>query len=98
MMDNNFIVSAEDVTEDIAPFGMDSLYEAMDLILNGKPANFDPINGDEPPPYSPEQKAEWDKLYKELPMALDVILYNSSFELGGYKTRFHDRNWKKLPS
>ncbi len=98
MMDNNFIVSAEDIIEDTAPFGMDSLYEAIDLILNGKPSNFDPLNTEGPTQYSSEQIAEWDKLYKELPMALDVILYNGSFGLGKFKTRFHDRNWKKLPA
>lgn len=95
MMDNNFIVSAEDIAEDTAPFGVDTLYEGIDLILNGRPSNFDPLNTYDPPAYTPEQIAEWDKLYKELPTALDLILFNGHFQLGTYKTRFHNRSWKK---
>ena len=34
--------------------------------------------------------------YEELPAALDVILYNGHFQLGLYKTKYHDREWKKL--
>jgi hypothetical protein len=48
------------------------------------------------PVYTDSQIAEWDKLYSELPMALDVILYNGNFELGTYKTRYHLRDWKKI--
>ena len=91
----NFIVGTEDETEDPAPFGENNLYDAIDLILNGRPANIDPLTHEDIIEYSDEQKAEWDKLYSELPMALDVILYNGHFDLGTYKTRFHDRNWKK---
>lgn len=96
IMENNFIVSTTDVLEDKAPFDSDNLYEAMDLILNGRPENFNPYYVGEPIEYSPEQIAEWDKLYKELPTALEVILYTGSFKLGTYKTRWHDRNWIEL--
>ncbi len=82
--------------EDSVPFGENNIYEAIDLILNGVPPKFDPFNTEELPEFSEEQKAEWDKLYEELPMALDIILFNGSFELGTYKTKFHDRNWKKI--
>jgi hypothetical protein len=54
------------------------------------------LTNDKFPEYSVEQKSEWDKLYSELPMALDIILYNGSFELGKYKTRYHLRDWKKI--
>ena len=94
---NNIISGVADEGDDIAPpFGEVNLYEAIDLILNGKPVGIDPLTHEEFPEYSTEQKAEWDKLYAELPIALDVILFNGSFELVQYKTRFHDRNWKKL--
>lgn len=81
---------------DSVPFGFDSIYEAIDTILNGKPADFDPFETHDIVEYTDEQKAEWDKLYNELPTALDIILYNQSFELGNYKTKYHDRNWKKM--
>lgn len=93
---NNFIVGTEDETEDPAPFGDNNLYDALNLILNGKPANFDPFNTDQPNEYSDEQKKEWDELYAELPTALDIILFNGNFELGTYKTKYHDRDWKKI--
>jgi hypothetical protein len=94
--DNGFIVSTEDETEDTAPFGENNLYDAMDLILNGMPEGIDPFTHEELIEYSDEQKAEWDALYAELPMALDVILFNGHFNLGHYKTKFHFRDWKTV--
>jgi len=93
--DKKFIVGVEDVVEDVAPFGGNVLYEEIDLILNGVPENFDPFNTYEPIVYKPEQIAEWDKLYGELPQALEVILSLNTFELGHYKSRYHDRVWRK---
>jgi hypothetical protein len=82
--------------EDSTPFNENSIYDAIDLILNGKPEDVDPLTHEDLPNYSEEQIAEWDKLYSELPMALDIILYNGNFELGTYKTKFHFREWKKI--
>lgn len=84
-----------DGDEYIPPFGENNLYDAMDIILNGVPTKFDPMNSDEEAKYSPEQKAEWDKLYSELPNVLDIVLYTGKFETGTYKTKFHLREWKK---
>lgn len=93
----NIISGVADEGDDIAPpFGENNIYDAMDLILNGQPEDFDPLNTTEVKVYSDEQKAEWDKLYAELPIALEVILFNGSFELGKFKTKYHDRNWKQL--
>lgn len=92
---NNLIVNISD-DEDSIPFGSDNLYEAIDLILNGRPEDFDPFETHDLIEYTDEQKSEWDKLYDELPLALDVILFNQSFDLGHYKTKYHDRNWKKM--
>ena len=94
--DKNFIVSTEDDNEDPAPFGANNLYEGIDLILNGKPANFDPLNTEDIETYSNEQKAEWDKLYSELPTSLAIILQTQKFEIGLYKAKFHDQIWKKI--
>jgi hypothetical protein len=78
-----------------SPFGGDNLYDDMDVIINGIPVNeFDPFNGDEKE-YTTEQKAVFDKLLEELPLALDIILKTQSFELGTYVCRYHDRDWKK---
>ncbi len=96
---NGIIVGTKEVEEDEAetyvPFGCDTLYEGIDLILNGKGENFDPLNQDEPNQYTPEQIAAWDKLYAELPLALDVILTLGTFEKGNYVSRFGQRDWKK---
>jgi hypothetical protein len=80
----------------VPPFGEDDLYEAIDIILNGKPKVFDPMNAIGENQYSTEQKAEWDKLYNDLPIALDLVLYNGNYELGKYKTKWYDRVWKKI--
>jgi hypothetical protein len=94
---DNIISAVADEGDDIAPpFGETNLYEAIDLILNGKPEGIDPFTHEEIIEYSLEQKQAWDKLYNELPLALDIIMFNGNFNLGKYKTRFHDRNWKKL--
>lgn len=96
LKDNIVSGVGNDGEDDIPPFGENNIYDAIDLILNGIPDGFDPINTDEITVYSEEQKAEWDKLYSELPLALDVVLYNGHFELGKYKTKYHDRKWKKI--
>jgi hypothetical protein len=92
---NNVIVGLSD-NEDSVPFGENNIYEAIDLILNGRPEDFNPFDADEIVNFSKDQKANWDNLYKELPMALDIILYTGKFELGSYKTKWHDRDWKKI--
>lgn len=95
LKDNLIVNLGHDGEEYVPVFGEDNIYEAIDIILNGVPEDFDPFNTDEPKKYSEEQKKEWDALYSELPTALDVILYNGHFELGVYKTKWHDRVWKK---
>lgn len=77
------------------PFGGFDYYEDMGIILYGKPDEFDPFEGN-PFAWSDEQKEEMDKLLSELPMALEVVLNTQSFTPGRYKTRFHDKNWKKI--
>ena len=94
-----FVISAEDITEDASPFGGDNLYDDMDLILNGKPLNFDPFAPVdlEKVKYTPEQIATWDKLLSELPEALDIILKTKTFSIGHYRTRYHEKSWRKMP-
>ena len=89
-------VSKDEEDEYSLPFNEQNLYEAIDLVLNGKPENLDILTTDEPKYYTNEQILEWDKLYSELPMALDIILYRGSFELGTFKTKWYDRDWKKI--
>jgi hypothetical protein len=94
---DKIISGVADEGDEIAPpFGENNLYEAIDLILNGKPEGVNLLEVDEFAEYTDEQMAEWDKLYAELPMALDVILYTGKFELGKYKTRYHLRDWVKI--
>ena len=95
--ENHIVALGHDGLESIPPFGEDSLYEAMEIILNGVPQDFDPFDFAKiDKKYSDEQKAEWDKLYEELPTALDLVLYNGSYELGKYKTKYNVKEWKKL--
>ena len=94
---DNFIVNMHNNGDEyVPPFGENNIYEAIDTILNGRPTDFDPFNVENFKDYSEEQKTEWDKLYSELPTALDIVLFNGSYELGTYKTKWHDRVWKKI--
>ena len=97
----NFIIGTEDENEDQAPFNENNIYDACDIILNGVPVDFNPLSEEHEDnigmkAYTPEQMVEWDKLYSELPLALDVVLFNGHFELGTYRTKFHLRDWKKI--
>jgi len=94
--DKNFLVSTDNPDEDPSSFGENNVYDAIDLILNGRPEKFDPLNTEDIKVYSEEEKETMDKLFEELTLALEVILYVGSFELGNYKCRFHDRQWKKI--
>jgi len=76
------------------PFGGFDHYEDMGVILYGKPEGFNPLE-DEEYEWSDEKKEEMDKLLSELPLAIEVILYTKSFEVGKFKTRYHNRDWKK---
>jgi hypothetical protein len=50
---------------------------------------------DEEPEWSNEQKEVMDKLYDELPQAIQIMLHTGTFEAGLYKTKHYDINWKK---
>lgn len=92
----DLIVSIENIKEDKSPFGGDDINEDMNIILYGKPKDFNPSFSDELPQISKEKKEEFDKLLSELPMALEVILRTQSFEIGDYRARYHQRfSWKK---
>jgi hypothetical protein len=93
--DNTITLSIAEEDEVIKIIDQDK-YEYVDLVLNGKPDEFSPFTTEEIVGYSEEQKKEWDKLFSELPLALSIILHNGSFDLGTYKTKFHDRVWKKI--
>lgn len=78
-----------------SPFGGDNLYEDMDIILAGnRQVNFDPLG--EPDPLEADVIEKYQKLYDELPTALEVILNYGTFEAGHYKRKYHQRGiWKK---
>ena len=93
----NIINGVANEGDEIAPpFGEHNIYEAFDIILNGKPSNFNPNEETEFPEYSDEQKEAWGELYNELTIALEIILFTQSFELGKYKARYNERIWKKI--
>lgn len=76
------------------PFGDDDIYKDIDLILNGKvrEVNFDDTWEE---PYTEDEINAWDELLKELPTALEIILFTGSFESGCYVTRSYEKNWFK---
>lgn len=97
-LNGNLLISKGDDNEEYgeSPFGGDDLIEDMNIIINGKRDDFDPLNDEVLGiDLSDTQKNELIELYNELPVALDIILYTNSFELGNYKTKWYDRNWIK---
>lgn len=91
----NIISGIGDDGDDIAPpFGENNIYDAIDLIIHGRPDDFNPFEVEDIKEYSDEEKAKYDALYNELPTALEIILSTGSFQVGTYRTKFHDRNWK----
>ena len=97
-LNENLLISKGDDNEEYgeSPFGGDDLIEDMNIIINGKRDNFDPLNDEILGiDLSDDEKNELMELYNELPIALDIILYTSSFEPGNYKTKWYDRNWIK---
>lgn len=102
---DNVIISNqkdEDGENSISMFGNSELYETIDLILNGKPADFKPFEIDpisftvsDVTKIDEGKRVIFDKLLSELPMALEIILYTKTFEPGTYVAKFHDRVWKK---
>lgn len=94
LKNNGIVLSIEDDVDEM-PITDQDKYDYIDLILNGKP-DINPFTMEDIVVYSQEQKNEWDKIFSELPMALDIILFNGHFNLGKYKTKFHDRVWIKI--
>jgi len=76
--------------EEVIPFGENTIYEGINLVLNGMT--------DQPeydlPDFTPEQKNQFMALYKELPTAVEVILRTQGFTLGIYKAKYPGREWK----
>jgi len=97
-LNDNRLMSIGDDKEEYgeSPFGGDDIYEDMGLILNGKPKDFNPLDDEDLVVISETEISDLTKLFNELPMALDIILYNGSFETGHYKTKWYDRNWIKF--
>ena len=81
-------------TEPSEPFGSNNSYDDMGIILYGKPEDFDPLDGN-PFDWTRQQKDEMDKIFNELPIALEIILNTQQFEPGHYKKKYHLPDWKR---
>ena len=76
-------------------FGGIDLIEDIGIMLYGKPeGDFDPL-ASYGPQYTKEQQYEIKRLFSELPMALEIVLYLQTFETGVYKRKWNLKNWKK---
>ena len=92
-IDNNNSIYCE--TENKTPFGGLSLIEDAGLILFGKPTGeFDPLSP-YGPQYTDEQKEIIERVWAELPKALEICCYTQKFETGAYSKKWNLKNWKK---
>ncbi len=88
---------------EMSPFGGDDLIEDIHIILEGVNDKYIKnkiedltINETERYDINDDLKIKYQKLYDELPTALDIILFNSNFNVGNFKTKWYDRNWVKI--
>ena len=87
------------VDTDLSPFSGDSLIEDLGHILIGRELTDEEKNKltEDGIPFKSREDVEWLKqIYSELPTALDVVLNSKTFEPGTYRTRWYERNWKKI--
>jgi len=76
-----------------SPFGGDSLYEDVALMIYGKLNDFDP-NSEELYSLSDEQKTHIDQLIEELPKALSIFLSVGELKTGTYTKRWNTPFWE----
>lgn len=80
-------------------FGTSDIIDDVYLILYGKKED-ESIDAnpwdDLPPKYSEEEIKFMEELLSELPLAMEIVLFTQSFELGWYKTPTYVRDWKKI--
>lgn len=77
------------------PFGGIDIIEDVGVMLYGKPdVEFDPLESTTVE-YSEEQISFIREIVKELPMALEVVLFLQTFELGHYVCKWNLKNWRK---
>lgn len=88
-------VDEDDERETPVPYISDTLYEGLYNIIFGKPKDFDPLKAEEPKEFTNEEKEKMDKVYGELPLVLEVILYTGKVEAGTYIAQYHTRDWRK---
>ena len=78
----------------LKPFGNYDIINDIGLILCGPPVVTRPDQEDEAT-YTDEQITEFKKLYSELSMALDIVMFTGKFEPGNYRTKTYVRDWIK---
>jgi len=94
LLDNELIVTSLQEGA-MSPFGGLDLIEDIGVMIYGKPeGEFDPESY-ESPKYSEEQISFMKEIFSQLPMALEIILFRESFELGFFKRKWNLKNWKK---
>jgi hypothetical protein len=91
---DNIISEDENDEFKTSPFGGNNIYEDMSIIIDGKKNDVN-IESDTLIEISEEDKIRFKSLYKELPTALNIILYTKSFEPGLYVRKWYDIDWKK---
>lgn len=77
------------------PFGGIDVIEDVGLMIYGKPkGEFDPLE-EMGPTYNEEQIDFIKKIVMELPMALEIVLFLQTFEVGHYVRKWNLKNWAK---
>lgn len=79
------------------PFGGIDLIEDVGNMIYGKPEGdplmFDPLSPIGPQ-YTEEQETNIKTIVSELPIALEIVLYLQTFELGHYTKKWNLKDWK----
>jgi len=91
---NELVEMAAPSIDPLKPFGNNDIISDIGLILCGPPLVTSP-DQEKDAIYTEEQITEFKKLYSELSMALDIVMFTGKFEPGNYRTKTYEREWIK---
>jgi len=82
-----------DTDDEDASYISPSIHEEMAYVL-GIPHIPGTEKDAEGKQYDEEAKAKMDKLFEELPTAINIVMFTKSFQVGTYRTKFGYCDWK----
>lgn len=90
---NRDAIYSDNTDDEDASYAAPSIYEEMSYVL-GIPHIPGTEKDAEGKQYDDEAKSKMDKLFNELPTAINIVMFTKSFQEGTYRTKFGYADWK----